>query len=82
MMENQINKEIDMEYGLNNTIDGSDWTPVSWSDEVPEYYICRDEHMEIIHKALVIAHQQFVSWGNYDEALKITKLIAENLDDR
>ena len=40
-----------------------------------------NEELELIQKALVIAHQQYVSWGDFDGALKITRLLAENQDD-
>ena len=39
-----------------------------------------DEDLEVVQKALVIAHQHYASKGDYDEALKITNLLAENLD--
>ena len=39
-----------------------------------------DEDLEVVQKALVIAHQHYASMGDYDEALKITNLLAENLD--
>ncbi len=81
-MENQINNYISIEEGMHSKSNESDWASAFCSNEVSQFCICRDEHMEIIHKALVIVHQKFVSWGNYDEALKITKLLAENLDDK
>ena len=31
-----------------------------------------NEELELIQKALVIAHQHYASWGNFDDALKIT----------
>jgi len=39
-----------------------------------------NEDLEIIHKSLVIAHQHYASKGKYVDALKITKVIYENLD--
>ena len=39
-----------------------------------------DEDLEVVQKALVIAHQHYASMGDYDEALKITNLLVENLD--
>ena len=39
-----------------------------------------NEDLEIIHKSLVIAHQHYALRGRYDDALKITKVIYENLD--
>ena len=39
-----------------------------------------NEDSEIIQKSLVIAHQYYVSKGKYDDALKITNVISENLD--
>ena len=39
-----------------------------------------NEELELIQKALVIAHQHYASWGNFDDALKITKFLSENLD--
>mgnify|MGYP001393962897 CR=1 FL=1 len=80
-MENQINNDVSMEEGVYGKSNGSDWNYALLSDEVSQICICQEDYLGLIHKALVIAHQQFVSWGNYDEALKITKLIAENLDD-
>ena len=40
-----------------------------------------NEESESIQKALVIAHQYYISLGNYNEALKITKLLSENQDE-
>ena len=37
-----------------------------------------NEELELIQKALVIAHDHYVSCGNFDDALKITKLLSEN----
>ena len=39
-----------------------------------------NEDSEIIQKSLVIAHQYYVSNEKYDDALKITNVISENLD--
>ena len=39
-----------------------------------------NEESEIIQKSLVIAHEHYASRGKYDDALKITKVIYENLD--
>ena len=39
-----------------------------------------NEDSEIIQKSLIIAHQYYVSKGKYDDALKITNIISENLD--
>ena len=39
-----------------------------------------NEESEIIQKSLVIAHEHYASRGRYDDALKITKVIYENLD--
>ena len=39
-----------------------------------------EEELEVIQKALVIAHDYYASRGKYDDALKITKVIYENLD--
>ena len=39
-----------------------------------------EEELEDIQKALVISHGYYVSQGKYDDALKITKVIYENLD--
>ena len=39
-----------------------------------------NEDLEIIQKSLVIAHEHYASRGRYDDALKITKVIYENLD--
>jgi len=39
-----------------------------------------NEDSEIIQKSLIIAHQYYVSKGKYDDALKITNVISENLD--
>ena len=39
-----------------------------------------NEELELIQKALVIAHQHYASWGNFDDALKITKFLSEYLD--
>ena len=39
-----------------------------------------NEDFEIIQKALVIAHQYYVSKEKYDDALNITTLLSENLD--
>ena len=39
-----------------------------------------NEDLEIIHKSLVIAHQHYASKEKYVDALKITKVIYENLD--
>ena len=39
-----------------------------------------NEDLEIIQKSLVIAHEHYASRGKYDDALKITKVIYENLD--
>ena len=39
-----------------------------------------DEEIEDIQKALVIAHDYYASRGKYEDALKITKVIYENLD--
>ena len=38
-----------------------------------------NEDLEIIHKSLVIAHQHYASKEKYIDALKITKVIYENL---
>ncbi len=40
-----------------------------------------NEELELIQKALVIAHQHYASWGNFDEAHKITKFLSEYLDN-
>ena len=80
-MENLIRNDLSVKEGLCNRHDESDWTLISWSDEVSHSFICKDEDLEIIQKALVIAHQQYVSWGDFDGALKITRLLAENQDD-
>ena len=80
-MENLIRNDLSVKEGLCNRHDESDWTVTSWSDEVSHSFICKDEDLEIIQKALVIAHQQYVSWGDFDGALKITRLLAENQDD-
>ena len=37
-----------------------------------------NEELELIQKALVIAHNHYVSCGNFKYALKITKLLSEN----
>ena len=37
-----------------------------------------NEELELIQKALVIAHDHYVSCGNFDDALKITKHLSEN----
>ena len=37
-----------------------------------------NEELELIQKALVIAHNHYVSCGNFEDALKITKLLSEN----
>jgi len=39
-----------------------------------------NEDSDIIQKSLVIAHEHYASRGRYDDALKITKVIYENLD--
>ena len=39
-----------------------------------------NEDSDIIQKSLVIAHEHYASKGRYDDALKITKVIYENLD--
>ena len=39
-----------------------------------------NEDSEIIQKSLVIAHEHYASREKYDDALKITKVISENLD--
>ena len=38
------------------------------------------EEFEIIQKALVIAHNHYVSCGNFEDALKISNLLSENQD--
>ena len=40
-----------------------------------------NEELELIQKALVIAHDHYVSCGNFDDALKITKLLSENQNE-
>ena len=40
-----------------------------------------NEELELIQKALVIAHNHYVSCGNFDDALKITKLLSENQNE-
>ena len=40
-----------------------------------------DEEMEDIQKALVRAHSHFVSQWKFDEALKISMLLASNLNE-
>ena len=40
-----------------------------------------NEELELIQKALVIAHHHYVSLGNFDDALNITKLLFENQDE-
>ena len=39
-----------------------------------------NEDSELIQKSLVIAHQNYVSREKYDDAIKISKIISENLD--
>ena len=39
------------------------------------------EELEIIQKALVLAHGHCVSCSNFEEALKITKLLSENQNE-
>ena len=80
-MENLISNNSGEKEGLCNRLDESDWTVTSWSDEDSHSFICKVEDLEIIQKALVIAHQQYVSRGDFDGALKITRLLAENQDD-
>ena len=40
-----------------------------------------EEELEEIQKALVISHNYYVSQGRYSDALKITSLLAELLDE-
>ena len=80
-MENLISNNSGEKEGLCNRLDESDWTVTSWSDEVSHSFICKDEDLEIIQKALVIAHHHYVSLGNFDDALNITKLLFENQDE-
>ena len=40
-----------------------------------------EEELEVIQKALVIAHDYYASRGKYDDALKITDLLAGNQDE-
>ena len=40
-----------------------------------------EEELEVIQKALVIAHDYYASRGEYDVALKITDLLAGNQDE-
>ena len=39
-----------------------------------------NEEMEDIQKALVLAHSHFTSQGKFDDALKISNLLAKNLN--
>ena len=39
------------------------------------------EELELIQKALVIAHNHYVSCRNFEDALKITKLLSENQNE-
>ena len=39
-----------------------------------------EEELEVIQKALVIAHDYYSSRGKFDDALKISNLLAENQD--
>ena len=39
-----------------------------------------EEELEVIQKALVIAHDYYSSRGKFEEALKISNLLAENQD--
>mgnify|MGYP006159622625 CR=1 FL=1 len=36
---------------------------------------------ELIQKALVVRHSHLISCGNFDDALKITKILFENQDE-
>ena len=80
-MENLISNNSGEKEGLCNRLDESDWTVTSWSDEDSHSFICKVEDLEIIQKALVIAHHHYVSLGNFDDALNITKLLFENQDE-
>jgi len=40
-----------------------------------------EEELEVIQKALVIAHDYYASRGKYDDALKISDLLAGNQDE-
>ena len=40
-----------------------------------------NEDLEIIQKSLVIAHEHYASRGKYDDALKISDLLAGNQDE-
>ena len=39
-----------------------------------------EEELEVIQKALVIAHDYYSSRGKFEDALKISNLLAENQD--
>ena len=51
-MENLISHNSGEKEGHCNRLDESDWTVTSWSDEVSHSFICKDEDLEIIQKAL------------------------------
>ena len=40
-----------------------------------------EEELEVIQKALVIAHDYYAVRGKYDDALKISELLAGNQDE-
>ena len=40
-----------------------------------------EEDLEVMQKALVIAHSYYTSKGNYDDAEKISALLSKNLDE-
>ena len=40
-----------------------------------------NEELELIQKALVMAHNHYVSCSNFEDALKITKLLSENQNE-
>jgi len=40
-----------------------------------------NEDFELIQKALVITYNHYISRGNYNDALKITKILSENQNE-
>ena len=40
-----------------------------------------NEELELIQKALVMAHNHYVSCSNFEDALKITKILSENQNE-